>query len=48
MTGSRKKHWRGVMVALALVLGLMLPASTPLARNQGNPASFPQLIWPTG
>lgn len=41
MTGSRKKHRRGVMVALALVLGLMLPASTPLARNQGNPGVIP-------
>lgn len=44
MSKNRKHHWRVVIAALALVLGLMMPTSAPQAQsggNQGNPGVIP-------
>lgn len=37
MFESRRKYWRNIILALALVFGLMAPTATPFAQTQGNP-----------
>ena len=40
MTKHRKQHCRNIIAALVLVLGLMMPTSTPQAQSGGNPGVF--------
>ena len=46
---SSKKHFRrSVLAALALVIGLTITTSTPLAQSGGNPAVIPPNARPYG
>ena len=48
MTKGRKQNLRNAIVALALVLGVMTPISTPQAQPNGNPGVIPPNARPYG
>lgn len=48
MFKSKKQHWRNVIAALVLALGLTIPTSTPQAQSNGNPGVIPPNARPNG
>jgi len=48
MIRSSQKHWRSIIAALAVVLGLMMPTTTPQAQSNGNPGVIPPNARPYG
>jgi len=48
MIRSSQKHWRSIIAALAVVLGLMMPTTTPQAQSNGNPGVIPPIARPYG